>query len=41
HKLVKRGIIMLMEKLNIRESEAADLLEKHGSVRNAIQAADF
>lgn len=37
HKLVNRGVRMLMEELNIPETEATDLLEKHGNVRNAIQ----
>jgi len=38
-KLVDRGIRMVMEELNIDRSEAAALLEKHGSVRKAVQAA--
>ncbi len=38
-KLVNRGIRMVMDELRINEQEAAELLKKHGSVRNAIQAA--
>lgn len=37
-KLVDRGEKMLMESLNITQSAAKDLLEKHGSVRKAINA---
>jgi len=37
-KLVDRGIRMVMEELNISETEAAALLEKHGSVRKAVEA---
>ena len=36
-KLVDRGIRMLMEELNIDSSSAQELLEKHGSVRKAIE----
>lgn len=36
HKLVARGERMLMEELNILQFEAAVLLSKYGSVRNAI-----
>lgn len=36
NKLVHRGAKMLMEELNISESEAEKLLEEHGSVRKAI-----
>ncbi len=36
NKLVDRGTRMIMEELNIEREEAATLLEKHGSVRNAI-----
>ena len=36
-KLVHRGIIMLVEELQIDQETAAHLLEKHGSVRNAIK----
>ncbi|MEX2380537.1 MAG: N-acetylmuramic acid 6-phosphate etherase [Vicingaceae bacterium] len=36
HKLLKRGVQMLIEELNISYEEAKDLLEKYGSVRNAI-----
>jgi N-acetylmuramic acid 6-phosphate etherase len=38
NKLVDRGEKMLMESLNITQSAAKDLLEKHGSVRKAINA---
>lgn len=37
-KLVDRGEKMLMESLNITQSAAKDLLEKHGSVRKAINS---
>lgn len=36
HKLVKRGIQMLVNELNIGYEEARALLDKYGSVRNAI-----
>lgn len=36
HKLLKRGVQMLIEELNISYDEAKKLLEKYGSVRNAI-----
>lgn len=36
HKLVNRGVQMLMKELNISEIEAKTLLDKYGSVRNAI-----
>lgn len=39
-KLVERGVIMLMEQLNISKSEAKARLKKYGSVRAAIQAFD-
>jgi N-acetylmuramic acid 6-phosphate etherase len=38
NKLVDRGTRMVMESLDIKEDEAAYLLKKHGSVRNAIKA---
>lgn len=38
NKLVERGTRMIVEKLNINATEAATLLEKHGSVRAAIKA---
>ena len=38
HKLVHRGIKMIIEETNISEMEASDLLEKYGSVRTAIDA---
>lgn len=37
HKLVKRGIQMLVEELNIPYEEARELLNKYGSVRSAIR----
>lgn len=37
NKLVSRGIRMIMEELNVTEKEAAQLLERHGSVRAAIK----
>lgn len=37
NKLVKRGIQMLVSELNISYEEARDLLNKYGSVRNAIR----
>lgn len=38
NKLVDRGTRMLMDELHITETEAQDLLDKHLSVRKAIQA---
>lgn len=38
NKLVDRGTRMLMEELQIMEDEASFLLNKHGNVRNAINA---
>ena len=38
HKLVLRAIMMVSEATGISEEKAADLLEKHGSVRNAIDS---
>ena len=37
HKLVGRGIKMVMDELGISEPEAAALLEKHGNVREVIK----
>jgi N-acetylmuramic acid 6-phosphate etherase len=37
NKLVDRGEKMLVQELNIDQKEASDLLQKFGSVRNAIQ----
>jgi len=37
-KLVERGERMLMDELGIEATEAADLLQRHGSVRAALQA---
>jgi N-acetylmuramic acid 6-phosphate etherase len=36
HKLVNRGVRMVMEELQIGEDEAAALLQTHGSVRQAV-----
>jgi N-acetylmuramic acid 6-phosphate etherase len=36
HKLVHRGIRMIMEEINVSEEKASDLLHKYGSVRAAI-----
>ena len=38
HKLVLRAIMMVREATGISEERAAELLEKHGSVRNAIDS---
>jgi N-acetylmuramic acid 6-phosphate etherase len=38
HKLVNRGVKMLMDELNIGNEEAAALLQQHGNVRKALQA---
>lgn len=38
HKLVERGIKMLMKELSVSKEKASQLLEKHKSVRNAIAA---
>ncbi|GAB3534392.1 N-acetylmuramic acid 6-phosphate etherase [Pontibacter brevis] len=38
HKLVDRGIRMLMEELNLKNTEAGALLKKYGSVRAAMEA---
>jgi N-acetylmuramic acid 6-phosphate etherase len=37
-KLVERGIKMVMEELKISFEQAKSLLEKHGSVRKAVDA---
>ena len=39
HKLVNRGIYMIMEELNIDQESAEKLLNQHGSVRKAVDAA--
>jgi N-acetylmuramic acid 6-phosphate etherase len=36
NKLIKRGIQMLTQELNVSYDEAKELLDKYGSVRNAI-----
>jgi N-acetylmuramic acid 6-phosphate etherase len=38
HKLVLRAIRMVCEATGVNEERAAELLEKHGSVRNAVDA---
>lgn len=40
HKLVDRGVRMIMEELNISQNEAQLLLEKYGNVRKAIERFD-
>lgn len=37
HKLVNRGIHMIMDELNVSETEATTLLNKHKNVRTAIE----
>jgi N-acetylmuramic acid 6-phosphate etherase len=39
HKLVDRGTQMVMDELNIDHEHAADLLNKYGSVRKAVEAS--
>lgn len=39
HKLVDRGTQMVMNELNIDHDQAADLLNRHGSVRKAVEAS--
>ena len=36
HKLIDRGIKMIIDELNITETKAKQLLKKHGNVRNVI-----
>jgi N-acetylmuramic acid 6-phosphate etherase len=36
HKLIQRGVKMIMDELNVSETEAEALLKKHGNVRSAI-----
>ncbi|MCF8715785.1 N-acetylmuramic acid 6-phosphate etherase [Joostella atrarenae] len=38
HKLVDRGIRMIMDEIPVDEAKAKELLEKNGSVRNSINA---
>lgn len=38
HKLVERGARMIMDELNIEQSQAEALLKTHGSVRRAVDA---
>lgn len=40
HKLVNRGVKMLMDELHIGEEEATALLQQHGNVRKALQAKE-
>jgi len=37
-KLVQRGVYMVMDELQIDEKQAEELLQKHGSVRNAVDS---
>nr|HPM29284.1 N-acetylmuramic acid 6-phosphate etherase [Chryseolinea sp.] len=37
NKLIDRGEKMIMEELNVKQQEAATLLQQFGSVRSAIQ----
>ena len=36
-KLVARGVMMLMDQLNLSETEAQTLLDTHKNVRNALK----
>lgn len=38
HKLVNRGVKMIMDELNIPQEQAQELLEKHKNVRKAIES---
>lgn len=38
HKLVDRGVRMVMDEIQVDESTASDLLNQHGSVRKAVDA---
>ena len=38
HKLVNRGIKMLMDELSVDQDQAKELLDRHGSVRAALKA---
>jgi N-acetylmuramic acid 6-phosphate etherase len=38
HKLVNRGQMMIMQEIGVSQEMAAQLLEKHGSVRKAVDA---
>ena len=41
HKLVERGILMIMDELkNISKERASELLSKYGSVKKAIENAN-
>ena len=40
HKLVERGVRMIMEEMNIPEGKAKELLDIHGSVRGAIEGRE-
>lgn len=41
HKLIDRGVRMIMDELNISEQKAQELLEKYGSVRKVIESYKF
>jgi N-acetylmuramic acid 6-phosphate etherase len=36
HKLIDRGVKMIIKQLDVPYSEAKDLLQKHGNVRNVL-----
>jgi N-acetylmuramic acid 6-phosphate etherase len=38
NKLVDRGTRMIMDELQVEQSEAAELLRKYGSVRRAVES---
>jgi N-acetylmuramic acid 6-phosphate etherase len=38
NKLVDRGVKMIMGEIDITYEQAAELLDKHGSVRKAVEA---
>src|SRR5690606_633859 len=40
HKLVDRGVRMIMEELNVSQEQAQELLEKYGNVRLAIESSN-
>lgn len=41
HKLIERGVRMIMDELKVSEQKAQELLEKYGSVRKAIESSEF
>jgi N-acetylmuramic acid 6-phosphate etherase len=40
HKLVDRGVKMIVDELGLSYAEAKDLLEEHGSVRRVLKVQD-